>query len=213
MTTTAATRRPPTNAGKKFPAEPLNRDEVRRLIGAASVRSSSGLRMRAMIAVMYGAGLRIGEVLTLFPRDVDTVRGHVRVRNGKGSKARLVGLDPYSCSLLGAWLERRASLGLNGRQPIFAVYSKGRVGNALSPRDVRGALAKLGAKAGIEKRVHPHGLRHSLAFDLAMSGTPTHAIQAQLGHASLAVTDRYVRHLAPADVVGLMQQRSWGEET
>jgi integrase/recombinase XerD len=63
-------------------------------------------------------------------------------------------------------------------------------------------------RAGIDKRVHPHGLRHSLAFNLAMSGVPIHAVQAQSGHTSLATTDRYVRHLAPADVVGVMQARN-----
>jgi integrase len=74
-------------------------------------------------------------------------------------------------------------------------------GRAVDPRYVRNALSRLGVKVGLEKRVHPHGLRHSLAFDLATSGTPTHQIQAALGHSSLAVTDRYVRHIAPADVV------------
>jgi integrase len=54
-----------------------------------------------------------------------------------------------------------------------------------------------------------HGLRHSLAFDLAQRGVPTHVIQAQLGHSSLAVTDRYVRHLLPSDVIETMREREW----
>jgi len=74
---------------------------------------------------------------------------------------------------------------------------------------LRAALARLGVKAGIEKRVHPHGLRHSLAFDMAMTGEPTHQIQAALGHSSLAITDRYVRYIAPADVVATMRSREW----
>lgn len=62
---------------------------------------------------------------------------------------------------------------------------------------MKASLARLGDRAGIGKRVHPHGLRHSLAFDLAQQGVPLHHIQAQLGHSTLAVMDRYVSHLMP----------------
>ena len=65
------------------------------------------------------------------------------------------------------------------------------------------------AGVGMEKRVHPHGLRHTMAFELMMEGVPVPIIQQQLGHASLATTDRYLRHLAPRDVVMAMQQREW----
>jgi integrase/recombinase XerD len=201
--------RPPTNKGRRFPAEPLSPEEVRALIGAASGRSSAGVRMRALIAVMFGAGLRLAETLALYPRDIDLDNGTIRVRNGKGNKARLVGIDPHAAGLVAAWAERRSALRLNGRHPLFATYEIGKRGKPMDPRYVRAALARLAERAGVEKRVHPHGLRHSLAFDLAMSGVPTHTIQAQLGHASLAVTDRYVKHLAPADVVGVMQSRDW----
>jgi integrase/recombinase XerD len=199
----------PTNEGRTFPAEPLTPAEVHALLGAASTRSSSGVRLRALIGVMYGAGLRISEALALRPKDVDTQACVVHVLNGKGGKTRTVGIDTRSCALLDAWLERRKSLGLNGRHPIFATYEVGRVGRPLSGIYVRRALAKLGTRAGIDKRVHPHGLRHSLAFDLAQRGVPTHVIQAQLGHASLAVTDRYVRHLMPAEVIQIVRDRDW----
>jgi integrase/recombinase XerD len=198
-----------TNAGRTFPAEPLTADEVRALLAAASDRSSSGIRLRAMIGVMYGSGLRLAEVLALRPHDVDTTAGTVRVRHGKGDKARVVGIDPHGSALLGAWMERRKTLGLNGRHLVFATYEKNNLGGSLDQGYVRRVLANLGVKAGIEKRVHPHGLRHSLAFDMAMSGVPTHQIQAALGHSSLAITDRYVRHIAPADVVNTMRSREW----
>lgn len=185
--------------------------EVQALVAAASNRSSSGIRVRAMIGVMYGAGLRLAELLDLCPRDVDTGNGSVRVRNGKGGKTRTVGIDPQGAALLDRWLDRRRQHGLNGRHPVFAQYSTGKVGQQLDPRYVRYALSKLADKAGIDKRVHPHGLRHSLAFDLAQRGVPTHQIQAQLGHGSLSVTDRYVRHLNPADVIAMMRDREWRE--
>jgi len=184
---------------------------ARRLHGraGASNRSSSGIRLRALIGVMYGSGLWLSEVLALRGHDVDGKAGTVRVRHGKCDKSRVVGIDPHGMALLDAWLERRRTLGLNGRHLIFATYTEHNLGTALDPRYVRAALAKLGVKAGIEKRVHPHGLRHSLAFDMAMTGVPTHQIQAALGHSSLAITDRYVRHIAPADVVATMRSREW----
>jgi len=204
---------PPTNKGRRLPAEPLTRSEVRDLIGAASNRSTSGIRMRAMIAVMVGAGLRLAECLALEPRDIDTGKGTIRVRNGKGSKSATVGIDPWAAGHLDRWMDRRSQVGLNGRHPTFATYEAGKVGQPLDPRYVRQSLARLGKRAGIDKRVHPHGLRHSLAFDLAQQGVPMHAIQAQLRHASLAHTDRYVRHLMPAEVIDLMRQRTWEDDT
>lgn len=203
---------PPSNAGRHLPPEPLTATEVTQLLRCASNRTSSGIRMRAMIAVMYGAGLRLAETLNLHPRDVDTTAYIVRVHRGKGGKSRAVGIDTESAALLDRWLDRRRTLGLTGHHPIFATYETGRVGQALQQRYVRTALARLGAKAGIDKRVHPHGLRHSLAFDLAQRGVPTHQIQAALGHGSLATTDRYVRHLMPADVIEVMRNRDWTKE-
>jgi integrase/recombinase XerD len=200
---------PPTNAGRKLPPEPLTAEEVRTLLAAASNRSSSGIRLLAVVGILYGSGLRLAEALGLEPRDLDTRAGVIRVRNGKGGKTRTVGIDPHGAALVDRWLAQRRDLDLNGRHRVFATYETGRVGHPLAPRYVRTALARLGAKAGLEKRVHPHGLRHSLAFDLAQRGVPTHQIQAQLGHSSLAVTDRYVRHLMPTDVIAVMRQRGW----
>jgi integrase/recombinase XerD len=200
---------PPTNAGLKRPVEPLTAEEVRALLAAASTRYSSGIRMRALIGTMYGSGLRVSEALALRPHDVDLNAGTIRVKHGKGDKARVVGIDPHGAALLETWMQHRKTLGLNGRHLIFCTYSKNDLGGPLSDRYVRSALAKLGDKAGIEKRVHPHGLRHSLAFAMAMDGVPTTTVQAALGHSSLAITDRYVRHIAPTNVVNTMRNREW----
>ena len=79
----------------------------------------------------------------------------------------------------------------------------------MKPSYVRTMLNRLADRAGIEKRVHPHGLRHTHSFELMMEGVPVPVIRQQLGHASLATTDRYLRHLAPKDVVEVMQRREW----
>ena len=80
----------------------------------------------------------------------------------------------------------------------------------LKPSYVRTRLNRLADRVGLEKRVHPHGLRHTHSFELMMEGVPVPVIQQQLGHASLATTDRYLRHPAPKDVlVEVMHRREW----
>jgi integrase/recombinase XerD len=200
---------PPSNKGLKFPAEPLTRDEVLRLLAAASNRSNSGVRMRAHVAVLFGAGLRLQESLDLEPRDVDTEDQTVRVREGKGRKARTVGIDSYACALIDRWLDRRRKLGLGPRHRVFATYSTGNFGQPLQQRYVRLALKRLGERADLTKRIHPHGLRHSLASDMADTGSSVSEIQRQLGHSSLATTDRYVHALRPMELIEHMRGRDW----
>lgn len=79
----------------------------------------------------------------------------------------------------------------------------------MNARYVRAMIQRWAKKAGIEKRVHPHRLRHSHAAELANEGTPLHVIQQQLGHSGLATTDRDIPHLAQQEVVMAMQGRNW----
>jgi integrase len=71
------------------------------------------------------------------------------------------------------------------------------------------ASARTGAKAGLAKRVHPHGLRHSYASALVREGVPLNVISKALGHSSSAITSRYLDYIAPADVIALGRSRSW----
>jgi len=192
------------NAGKRYPAEVLTPDEVRALIKACSNRASTGVRNRALLVVLYRAGLRISEALQLAPKDVDRAAGTVTVLRGKGGKRRTIGLDPGAFALLECWLEHRAKLGVNGHKPIFCTLN----GNRMATAYVRAMMPRLARKAGIEKRVHAHGLRHTHAAELAMEGKPVNLIQAQLGHANLAVTSTYLSHIAPAQLIEAMRNRS-----
>jgi integrase len=74
---------------------------------------------------------------------------------------------------------------------------------------VRDMLKRHAEKAGIGKRVHPHGFRHTHAAELAREGVPLHVIRRQLGHSDLAVTARYIDHLAPEEVVAAIRAREW----
>ena len=195
----------PWNKGRRLPAEPLTADEARALIKAASNRAPTGIRKRALLVVLYRGGLRVDEALGLLPKDLNVKEGTVRVLHGKGDKARLVGLDQGAWAVLQRWLDKRRELGIKGRRRVFCTLK----GAPLQDRYVRAMIKRMADRAGIEKRAHPHGLRHSHAAELANEGTPLHVIQQQLGHSSLATTDRYIRHLAPQEVVKAMQAREW----
>ena len=127
------------------------------------------------------------------------------VLHGKGDRRRVVGLDPGAMAILSRWIDIRRSLGMNGHAALFCTLQ----GGPLKSSYLRTLLPRLARKAGIEKRVHPHGLRHTRAYELMMEGVPVPIIQQQLGHTSLATTDRYVSHLAPVDVISHMQHRNW----
>lgn len=194
----------PTNKGVIRDPEPLTIDELRALL-AATTDSNSGVRAAALIAVMYGAGLRISETLALRPRDVDLPANAIYVRRGKGGKPRQAGLAPEMAPFVRLWLERRKSLGMTGSQPVFAQYTVGRTGQPLSQRYVRMLLARLAAHAGIEKPVRPHGLRHTLATTMSRGGYTTPQIQAVLGHERLSTTETYIKKLTNDQMLATMR--------
>lgn len=207
----------PANRGKRYPAEPLTAEEVRGLLAAIPGGRPLAVRNRALIAVLAGSGLRVSEALGLYPRDVEGAA--LRVRHGKGDMARVVHLQADARPLLGAWLECRRGLGLNGRQPVFcsvADGSKGKgerePGKPLDPSYVRRLLPKLAERAGIDKRVHAHGLRHSHAHGLVERGVALHLIAGQLGHASTATTDTYLAKIVPAQRLAALEA-AWPAES
>ncbi len=197
--------REPANKGRSFPVEVLTDEEVKNLIRACSNRAPTGIRNRALIVVLYRGGLRLAETLALEPKDVDADRGTLVVLHGKGDRRRTVGIDLGAMAILMHWMEVRRNLDVSNRGRLFCTLG----GSPLFSSYVRTLLPRLATRAGIEKRVHPHGLRHTHAYELMMEGVPMPVIQRQLGHASLATTDRYLAHIAPSDVIDAMRQREW----
>ena len=155
--------------------------------------------------LLWRAGLRCSEGLALYPKDIDAQAHTVRVLHGKGNRSRTVGLDATAFAVIARWMDTRKAMGINGRAPLFCTLKGGKLHTSY----VRSLLPRLGAKAGIEKRVHAHGLRHSHAADLVREGVPVNLIQRQLGHASLAVTSAYLDHIAPEQVVAVIRDRTW----
>lgn len=190
----------PANAGRTYPAETLTLDEARALIHAAGGNSALAARNQALVVVLYRAALRAAEACALVPGDVDTRTGTVNVRHGKGGKQRKVGIDGDALALVRRWVERRAVLGFGGRAALFCSMR----GQPLDPSYLRKLMPTLAERAGIERRVHPHALRHTRAAELAEAGVPVNVIQRALGHSSLATTDRYLAHVAPTQVLDSM---------
>ena len=179
--------------GKLLPPEVLTEVEVRTLIGACSTRGITGHRNRALLAILWRTGVRISEALELRPHDVDFQNGTVRVRLGKGLKPRTTVLsDLDALPLVERWLNERAKLPAVGKgAPLLCTLK----GTPTDPSYARHLLPRLAKRAGLERRVHPHGLRHTHAADLALAGVPILAIQQQLGHTSLVTTANYLRRV------------------
>jgi len=175
---------------------PLPVDDCAALIETADSRprtrrgERSRLRDRALVELLYGAGLRVGEASGLDVRDVDLHRGDVRVL-GKGGKERVVPLPGAAREALDEYLGSRRSPGVLA-EPLFPSLrpKEGRV-RRLGPRDIRRILKARARSVGIVDRVHPHRLRHSYATHLLDMGADLREIQELLGHASLSTTEKY----------------------
>jgi site-specific recombinase XerD len=180
--------------GVKGPAKPkrlprfLDEDEVRRLIAAADSAGPAGLRDRALLELLYAAGLRVSEVSGLDVADIDLRDRVVRVR-GKGNKERI--------GIFGAAAERALDRYLQEGRPGLAAARESalflnRFGGRLSARSVQTIVQRYAVKAGLPRTVHPHLLRHSFATHLLDGGADLRIVQELLGHESPNTTQVYL---------------------
>lgn len=188
----------------KRAVEILSSDDVRALLQHCEL-GPTGIRNKALIALMFRGGLRVSEALALMPKDYEAETGTVRILHGKGDKPGVVAIDETAGSLIDAWLESRSELGLGDDSPLFCT----RKGRGMARRDVQEMMTRVGWKAGIRKRVHPHGLRHSFAAGLAAEGVPINVISGALRHKSVATTAIYIGHIQPQEVIDCLRSRSW----
>lgn len=199
----------PPNAGKKYPAEPLTREEVDAVVAACG-RGKAGQRNRAELRLAYRTALRDMELRGLEMRDIDLAAGELRVREGKGRKARVLGFDDEVSAVMERWLLQRTKLGVSPRSgPVFCTITLGAAGRPLSPSYMRGLCPELARRADVKKRVHMHGFRHTWAYERLREGWPLDLIKAGLGHSSLRTTERYAFHLRPAELVDAMRGKGW----
>jgi len=159
--------------------------------------AASDLRDVALLAVMYGCGLRVSETVGLDLVDLDMQSAEIRV-HGKGGKERISPMGEGVCRLLGGFLELRLENTDMHEQALFL----NRTGRRLSPRSVQRMLKKRALATGADTAVTPHRLRHSFATHLLAGGVDMRAIQELLGHASLSSTERYT-HLDIDKLTGI----------
>jgi len=167
---------------------PLSLEEVEAILRAPGEADPAGIRDRAILETLYGAGLRISELVGLDVDEVDLDEGSVRVM-GKGSKERLVPLGRFAVAALESYLTRArpTMAGARSGAAVFLNQRGGRLTRQGATRVLKGAATG----AGLTKRVTPHTLRHSFATHLLEGGADVRVVQELLGHASLATTQIY----------------------
>lgn len=170
----------------------------------AAGQGRHGLRLRALIAVLWRSGLRISEALALSESDLEPERGALLVRHGKGGKRREIGMDEWGWEQLRPWLDYRVELPVG---PLFCVIDGLTVGAPWSASAVRSQMRRLAAQAGVRRRFAPHQLRHAHAVEMAREGVPLNVIQRQLGHANLGITSIYLQGIDSAEIIDIVHSR------
>lgn len=177
--------------GRPLPSV-LTEQEVERLLAAPDLETASGMRDRAMLEVLYATGLRVSELVSLRPEQVNLVQGVLRVI-GKGDKERLVPLGELAVDRLERFLERgRAEI--LGARPSTALFPTTR-GGAMTRQAFWHLVKRYALRAGISREISPHTLRHAFATHLLDHGADLRVVQMLLGHRDISTTQIYT-HIA-----------------
>jgi integrase/recombinase XerD len=166
----------------------MSQDETRRLLAVAS-----SLKVRVLLSLGYGCGLRAGEVVRLKVKHIDSAQKIIRVEQSKSRKDRNVMLSPDTLDLLRQWWKTRR--GFDSTTPVEErwLFPGRRPGKPMTTRQLNRLFHEAADAAGIRKGVTLHALRHSFATHLLERGTDIRVIQALLGHDKLDTTARYAR--------------------
>ncbi|TON75218.1 tyrosine recombinase XerC [Vibrio parahaemolyticus] len=174
----------------------LDVDEVNQLL-EVNEDDSLAIRDRAMMELMYGAGLRLAELVSVDVRDVQLRSGELRVI-GKGDKERKVPFSGMATEWVGKWLRVRGDLAAPGEPALFV----SKLGTRISHRSVQKRMAEWGQKQSVASHISPHKLRHSFATHMLESSNNLRAVQELLGHENISTTQIYThldfQHLAQA---------------
>src|SRR5579862_578692 len=170
----------------------LNREEVDRLLGAPLVEKPTGLRDRAMLEVLYAAGLRVTELCRLEVSAVEREMGVLRV-TGKGNKQRLVPFGESAREAIERYLGDGRPRLLKGRASRYLFVTAR--GSAMTRQTFWKLLGLYGRKVGIFRKLTPHVVRHSFATHLVEGGADLRSVQIMLGHSDISTTQVYT-HVA-----------------
>jgi site-specific recombinase XerC len=196
--------RAPRNKGRRYPADPPRVEEIVAVMRTAGA-GPGAKRVRALIVVLWRAGLRVGEALALAESDLDSARGSILVRHGKGDKRREAGMDDWAWSQMAPWLGVRKTYPVG---PLFCIVRGPTAGGPWSSTAVRSEFRRLGQLAGVRRRFAPHQLRHAHAVEMAREGVPLNIIQRQLGHANLGITSIYLQGIDNGEIIDAVHGRA-----
>ena len=179
----------PKRPSQKIP-EVLSADEQARLLAQLTDASPSSLRGRAIIRVFLNTGIRCSELINLKVHDIDWITGDFFVRRGKGGKDRALALSDDDLALLKSYIGSSGKLSSSSSRPVFTSLDGVK---PLCSRWLRRWVKRLGEKAGINKHLHPHAFRHTLAVDLLKATNSLKTVQDCLGHENIQTTTVYAR--------------------
>ena len=173
---------------ERYLPETLSEPEIAKLLAAAGGKTPLEIRDRAMVELLYASGLRVSELCNARLENLDLDQGFIRVV-GKGNKQRLVPVGAGARKALARYLEA-------GRPELVGKKTGGEIflsvrGHRLTNQRIWQLLGELAKRAGLDKDVHPHMLRHSFATHLLQGGADLRIIQEMLGHADISTTQIY----------------------
>lgn len=183
----------------------LDGEEVDRLLQAACGNDLGSLRDRAILELLFSAGLRVSELININRDQINLERLEFSVR-GKGDKIRIVFISDTAKQALEKYFDKRTDLD----EAVFIRFSKKKTTEnqdtrRLTPRSIQRIVKFYAAKAGIVKDVHPHTIRHSFATDLLANGADIRSVQTMLGHSSITTTQIYT-HITNTQLKGVHQK-------
>ena len=195
--------------GQKFPPQAVERRDMARLLEVASSR-----RDRALIIIMWRAGLRNNEVCHIdlehvqFKSEGSSIITVCRPKNeSRGAPRRRVGLNEFDTQFIKAYLEERG----HHSGPLFVTST----GKRLHPSQNRRTCKILARKAGISQRIHPHGLRHTFSHEFYSESDGKNLLELKnaLGHSNLSTTEKYLGKIGAVRAVEMTQKRrNWNDE-
>jgi integrase/recombinase XerD len=172
---------------RKLP-QTLSGDDIGKLLTQPDPNEPLGARDQAMLEILYATGLRVSELVRLEIRQINLDGNYLTIK-GKGSKVRAVPFGKWAREGLLAYLKHGRARLLKGKSSSFVFTN--RSGNPLTRQGFWKVIRRHALRAGIEKRVTPHTLRHSFATHLLEGGADLRSVQSMLGHADIATTQIY----------------------
>lgn len=190
-------------APRKLP-KVLSADEIAALLAVPNRAAPTGLRNLAILTLMHRSGLRVSEACGIHLRDAHLDEGqvHLRTEVAKGGKEAYAYLDDQAVELLRAWIAVRRSLKIGRKPHLFTTLA----GGPVSRKYCWSMMRRYARRAGIDRDVNPHMLRHTYATELLREGFNVREVQQLLRHSDIRTTVIYT-HIFEADLARKIQQR------